>query len=79
MIVIDLPKGTKVEDYRVDLCLHHTVIGTDYKFFEDEVTLREFPTKKCPVFNPNNCDIEKEIKIIHEIVGYNNCVDELLK
>lgn len=40
--------------------------------------LKEMPKKKVPVFNPNDCDMEEEIKIIHEIEGYNRCLDEIL-
>lgn len=39
--------------------------------------IKPMPTKKKPLFDPNHCDIEEEIKIIHEIVGYNRCVDEI--
>ena len=38
--------------------------------------IRLTPTKKVPVFDPNHCDIEKEKLIIHEIDGYNRCIDE---
>ena len=40
--------------------------------------LKEMPKKKVPVFNPNDCDINEEIKIIHEIDGYNACIDEII-
>lgn len=36
------------------------------------------PTKKKPLFDPDHCEIEKEIKIVHEIIGYNRCIDEIL-
>lgn len=40
--------------------------------------LKAMPTKKKPLFDPDHCEIEKEIKIAHEIVGYNRCIDEIL-
>ena len=40
--------------------------------------LRPLPTKKVPVFDPNHCDLEKEKLIVHEIEGYNKCLDEIL-
>ena len=40
--------------------------------------LKLMPTKKKPLFDPNHCEIEEEIKIVHEIVGYNRCVDEIM-
>lgn len=40
--------------------------------------IKPLPEKKVPVFEPNDCDIEEEIKIIHEIEGYNRCIDEIL-
>lgn len=40
--------------------------------------LKPMPTKKKPLFDPNHCEIEEEIKIIHEIDGYNRCIDEIL-
>lgn len=39
--------------------------------------LKPMPTKKKPLFDPNHCEIEEEIKIVHEIVGYNRCIDEI--
>lgn len=40
--------------------------------------LKPMPTKKKPLFDPDHCDIEEEIKIVHEIVGYNRCIDEIM-
>ncbi len=40
--------------------------------------LKPLPQKKKPLFDPNHCEIEKEIKIIHEIDGYNRCIDEIM-
>lgn len=45
---------------------------------QDWCPLKPMPTKKIAVFDPNCCDIEEEIKIIHEIDGYNRCIDEIL-
>ena len=39
--------------------------------------LIDFPSIKVPYFDPNNCDIEEEKVIMHEIDGYNQCVKEL--
>ena len=36
-----------------------------------------FPTKKVPVFDPNHCDMDEEIKTCHEIIGYNRCIYEM--
>ena len=36
------------------------------------------PKRKIALFDPNHCDMEEEIKIIHEINGYNRCIDEIL-
>ena len=48
------------------------------KKLEDYCPLKHLPQKKVPMFNPNDCDIEEEIKIIHEIEGYNRCINEIL-
>ena len=40
--------------------------------------LKPMPTKKKPLFDPDHCEIEKEIKIVHEIIGYNRCIDEIM-
>lgn len=39
--------------------------------------VKPFPTKKVPVFDPDHCDMDEEIKIIHEIKGYNRCIYEI--
>ena len=44
----------------------------------DWCPLKPMPTKKKPLFDPDHCDIEEEIKIVHEIVGYNRCIDEIM-
>ena len=41
-------------------------------------SLKPMPTKKKPLFDPDHCEIEKEIKIVHEIIGYNRCIDEIM-
>lgn len=48
------------------------------KGISNECPLKFLPTKKVPVFDPNDCDIEKEKQIIYEIAGYNRCIDEIL-
>lgn len=40
--------------------------------------LKPMPKRKLALFDPNHCDMEEEIKIIHEINGYNRCIDEIL-
>lgn len=40
--------------------------------------LKSMPKRKIALFDPNHCDMEEEIKIIHEINGYNRCIDEIL-
>lgn len=50
----------------------------DFVACKGDVPLKPMPTKKKPLFDPDHCEIEKEIKIAHEIVGYNRCIDEIM-
>lgn len=59
---------TDVQDGTIDIC----------KEVHSCCPLKPMPTKKKPLFDPDHCEIEKEIKIVHEIVGYNRCIDEIM-
>ena len=52
-------------------------VNESIRYVED-CPLKPMPTRKLAIFDPNDCDIEEEIKIIHEIEGYNRCIDEIL-
>ena len=85
-------KAILVIDYTPSSCLECPCIDVEFRVCKahegyeepsiyrrpDWCPLRPLPTKKVPVFDPNHCDIEKEILIIHEIDGYNRCLDEIM-
>ena len=74
IVVINTPKNCRVCPFRQSpwtFCL-----GEYEK--ENHCPLRPLPQKKKPLFDPNHCEIEEEIKIIHEIDGYNRCIDEIM-
>ena len=74
ILVIDLPNGTKVEDFWPDVRLHLTTMDLTYKYFEDEVKLKGMPKEKPLPTKP----LQNE----HEtgwIKGWNSCVKEILK
>lgn len=78
ILVIDIPYGLSLSDLYISGGLWEA--GQDdgwaYEFKAEDI--KPMPTKKLAVFDANCCDIEEEIKIIHEIEGYNRCIDEIL-
>lgn len=74
IIVIDLPNGTKVEDFSPDVRLRLTTMDLTYKYFEDEVKLKEMPNEKPlptkPLQNEHETGWTK---------GWNSCIKEILK
>ena len=85
ILVVDMPKNchecpllAKDEENDLVYCqpLDEYVEDT-YEYKSYRCPLKSMPTKKKPLFDPDHCEIEKEIKIVHEIVGYNRCIDEI--
>ena len=75
IIVIDLPKGTKVEDFRVDeVRLYHTGVQLGYPFFQDEPVLKPMPEK----LSHSEIDSPYDHYDNWKIDGYNACIDEIL-
>ena len=81
ILVIDIPKGC------YDCPCYYEDKGrcqNTWESVEDDFArpswcpLKPMPTKKTPLFDPDHCEIEKEIKIVHEIIGYNRCIDEIM-
>ena len=75
IIVIDLPNGTKAEDFLPpDVRLRLTTTDLTYKYFEDEVKLKKMPKEKPlptkPLLNEHETGWSK---------GWNSCVKEILK
>ena len=84
ILVIDMPEVCGVcplcqPDNERNMCYCGKTMA-DIKLAEkpDWCPIKPMPTKKKPLFDPNHCEIEEEIKIIHEIIGYNRCVDEIM-
>ena len=74
IIVIDLPNRTKVEDFSPDVRLRLTTMDLTYKYFEDEVKLKEMPKEEPLPTKP----LQNE----HEtgwVKGWNACIKEILK
>lgn len=78
IIVIDIKKDVDIKTLRADFEVYGDILINPYYQFRKGVELKPMPEKKAPLFDPNHCDIEEELKIIHEIVGYNRCVDEII-
>lgn len=79
ILVIDMPKECCECPCFYDYL--HCQAKDDANVLGDErpynCPLKPLPQKKKPLFDPNHCEIEEEIKIIHEIDGYNRCIDEI--
>ena len=75
ILILDYIDEEDIEELRADVILD--LYGNTYGFYKN-MTLKPMPQKKVPVFIPNDCDMEKEIKIINEIEGYNACIDEII-
>lgn len=72
ILVIDMPKNCG------ECALNNLIFGCHFGYELKDCPLKPMPEKKVPVFDPNNCDMKEEIKIIHEIEGYNICISEIL-
>lgn len=81
-VIIDIP-DEQLKKYD-DLYIDYKVIGyakhpkDPSVLLCDEADLMDLPSKKVPMFDPNHCDMDEEIKICHEIFGYNRCLAEIL-
>ena len=75
ILVVDIDDMYNIDDLKINY-----LISKNGKIVKmgDRTNLKPMPTRKLALFDPNHCDMEKEIKIIDEINGYNKCIDEIL-